>query len=90
MASLELQPTLEDVFHADTTSVEDYLQQIQEMTILTAIQVLHVGVCSETVQLSSQSAAGRGTESRMSKCLDCFRSKGVECGMIVSQGSRGR
>lgn len=36
---LELQPTLEDVFHADTTSVEDYLQQIQDMTILTAIQV---------------------------------------------------
>jgi hypothetical protein len=36
---LELQPTLEDVFHADTTSVEDYLQQIQDVTILTAIQV---------------------------------------------------
>lgn len=39
VAALELQPTLEDVFHADTTSVEDYLQQIQDMTILTAIQV---------------------------------------------------
>jgi nuclear pore complex protein Nup93 len=39
VAMLELQPTLEDVFHADTTSVEDYLQQIQDMTILTAIQV---------------------------------------------------
>ncbi|WIA20103.1 hypothetical protein OEZ85_005959 [Tetradesmus obliquus] len=38
VAMLELQPTLEDVFHADTTSVEDYLQQIQDMTILTAIQ----------------------------------------------------
>jgi hypothetical protein len=44
---LELQPTLEDVFHADTTSVEDYLQQIQDMTILTAIQVRAIwrGVC---------------------------------------------
>lgn len=39
VAMLELQPTMEDVFHADTTSVEDYLQQIQDMTILTAIQV---------------------------------------------------
>eukprot|EP00878_Enallax_costatus_P026786 GHUV01028785.1.p1 GENE.GHUV01028785.1~~GHUV01028785.1.p1 ORF type:complete len:713 (+),score=229.05 GHUV01028785.1:118-2256(+) len=38
VAALELQPTIEDVFHADTTSVEDYLQQIQDMTILTAIQ----------------------------------------------------
>lgn len=36
---LELQPTLEEIFHADTTSVDDYLQQVQDMSILTAIQV---------------------------------------------------
>lgn len=45
VASLELQPTLEDVFHADTTSVEEYLQQIQDMTILTAIQVGKQATC---------------------------------------------
>ena len=32
-------PTVEDVFHADTNSTEDYLGEIQSMTILTAIQV---------------------------------------------------
>jgi nuclear pore complex protein Nup93 len=48
VTGLELAPTLEDVFHADSHSVEDYLQQIQDMTILTAIQVggalIHGGV----------------------------------------------
>lgn len=32
-------PTVEDVFHADTNSTDDYLGEIQSMTILTAIQV---------------------------------------------------
>lgn len=32
-------PTVEDVFHADTFSTDDYLGEIQSMTILTAIQV---------------------------------------------------
>lgn len=32
-------PTVEDVFHADTLSTDDYLGEIQSMTILTAIQV---------------------------------------------------
>jgi hypothetical protein len=48
VTGLELHPTLEDVFHADTSSVEEYLQQIQDMTILTAIQVrVCVCVCLE-------------------------------------------
>ena len=39
VTTLEIQPTLEDVFHADTSSVEDYLKQVEEATILAAIQV---------------------------------------------------
>ncbi len=39
VVSLDIQPTIEDVFHADTTSVEDYLKQVEESTILAAIQV---------------------------------------------------
>lgn len=39
VTSLEIQPTIEDVFHADTTSVEEYLKQVEESTILAAIQV---------------------------------------------------
>lgn len=36
---LELAPGAADVFAADAASVDEYLAQIQEMTILTAIQV---------------------------------------------------
>ena len=36
---LDLQPTVEDVFHAETANVDEYLQQIQDMTIIAAIQV---------------------------------------------------
>lgn len=39
VTALEIQPTIEDVFHADTSSVEDYLKQVEEATILAAIQV---------------------------------------------------
>ena len=39
VTTLEIQPTIEDVFHADTSSVEDYLRQVEEATILAAIQV---------------------------------------------------
>ena len=39
VTTLEIQPTIEDVFHADTRSVEDYLKQVEEATILAAIQV---------------------------------------------------
>lgn len=39
VTSLEIQPTIEDVFHADTSNVEDYLRQVEESTILAAIQV---------------------------------------------------
>jgi len=35
---LDLQPATEDVFPADTSSVEAYLAQVQEMTLLAAIQ----------------------------------------------------
>ncbi|KAG1678895.1 hypothetical protein FOA52_003563 [Chlamydomonas sp. UWO 241] len=38
VTTLEIQPTIEDVFHADTSSVEDYLKQVEEATILAAIQ----------------------------------------------------
>jgi hypothetical protein len=39
VTALEIQPTIEDVFHADTSSVEEYLKQVEEATILAAIQV---------------------------------------------------
>lgn len=39
VTALELQPAVEDIFPADTTSVEEYLSQLQEMSIITAIQV---------------------------------------------------
>eukprot|EP00798_Chlamydomonas_sp_ICE-L_P020446 gene20446-27235_t len=38
VVTLEITPTIEDVFHADTRSVEDYLKQVEESTILSAIQ----------------------------------------------------
>ncbi|GFH32235.1 nuclear pore protein, partial [Haematococcus lacustris] len=38
VTTLDIQPTIEDVFHADTTSVEEYLRQVEESTILTTIQ----------------------------------------------------
>jgi nuclear pore complex protein Nup93 len=38
VTTLEIQPTIEDVFHADTSSVEEYLKQVEEATILAAIQ----------------------------------------------------
>lgn len=38
VTTLEIQPTIEDVFHADTSSVEEYLRQVEEATILAAIQ----------------------------------------------------
>lgn len=43
---MELQQRVTDVFSADTTSVEDYLRQIQDMTIITAIQVGLGGVAA--------------------------------------------
>lgn len=39
MVALEIVPTIEDVFHADTGNVEEYLQQVEEATLLAAIQV---------------------------------------------------
>lgn len=39
-------PTVEDVFHADTNSTDDYLGEIQSMTILTAIQVCALCCCA--------------------------------------------
>ncbi|GFR48472.1 hypothetical protein Agub_g10163, partial [Astrephomene gubernaculifera] len=38
VVGLEIVPTIEDVFHAETNSVEEYLQQVEEATLLAAIQ----------------------------------------------------
>ncbi|GLC39227.1 hypothetical protein PLESTM_000866000 [Pleodorina starrii] len=38
VVGLEIVPTIEDVFHAETSSVEEYLQQVEEATLLAAIQ----------------------------------------------------
>lgn len=40
---LELAPQVADVFAGDSATVDEYLAQIQEMTILTAIQVRRGG-----------------------------------------------
>lgn len=42
VVGLEIVPTIEDVFHAETSSVEEYLQQVEEATLLAAIQVASV------------------------------------------------
>ncbi|KFK34970.1 hypothetical protein AALP_AA5G217400 [Arabis alpina] len=39
LKSFELKTTFEDVFPAETTSVEEYLQQVHEMAVVSAIQV---------------------------------------------------
>lgn len=52
VAMLEVHPTVEDVFDGATTSVEDYLRQIEEATILTAIQVQHIR--GQSITFSSQ------------------------------------
>mmetsp|Transcript_22946 Transcript_22946/g.58630 ORF Transcript_22946/g.58630 Transcript_22946/m.58630 type:complete len:864 (-) Transcript_22946:363-2954(-) len=56
VTSLEIQPTIEDVFHADTTSVEDYLKQVEESTILAAIS-------------EAQNATVSAFESYMEDCM---------------------
>ena len=39
LATLELKPMYEDVFQTESCTVEEYLQQVHEMTVITAIQV---------------------------------------------------
>ena len=39
LQTVELKPTYEDVFQAESSSVEEFLQQMHEMTVVTAIQV---------------------------------------------------
>ena len=39
LQTFELRPTYEDVFQVEGSSVEEYLQQVHEMTVITAIQV---------------------------------------------------
>jgi len=40
LQAVELKPTYEDLFQAEGGSVEEYLEQMHEMTVVTAIQVL--------------------------------------------------
>ena len=40
LQTVDLKPTYEDIFQAESSSVEEYLQQMHEMTVITAIQVL--------------------------------------------------
>jgi len=40
LQAVELRPTYEDLFQAETGSVEEYLEQMHEMTVVTAIQVI--------------------------------------------------
>ena len=39
LETVELKPTYEDLFQVENSSVEDYLKQMHEVTVLTAIQV---------------------------------------------------
>jgi hypothetical protein len=54
LQSFELKPSYEDVFQVETSTVEEYLQQMHEMTVITAIQVGSV----ENDRLSGVSVAG--------------------------------
>ena len=40
LQSVVLKPTYEDLFQAESGSVEEYLEQMHEMTVITAIQVI--------------------------------------------------
>ena len=40
LQTFDLTPAYEDVFQVETGTVEEYLQQVHEMTVITAIQVL--------------------------------------------------
>lgn len=55
MTGLEIVPTIEDVFHAETNSVEEYLQQVEEATLLAAIQV-----GKEVTKAGGSTAVGSG------------------------------
>ena len=39
LLELELRPTHEDVFQSQPSNMDDYLQQVHESTVVTAIQV---------------------------------------------------
>ena len=39
LQTVELKPTYEDVFQVEGSSLEEYLQQVHEMTVVTAIEV---------------------------------------------------
>ncbi len=41
LQALELRPTYEDVFQAEASTVEEYLQQVHQMTVISAIQACH-------------------------------------------------
>ncbi len=41
MQNVELKPTYEDLFQVENSTVEEYLDQLHEMTVLSAIQVIH-------------------------------------------------
>ena len=43
LAAFELKPTYEDVFPGESRTVEEYLQQVHEMTVISAIQVRVLG-----------------------------------------------
>ena len=73
VVSLEITPTIEDVFHADTSSVEEYLKQVEESTILAAIQVC-VCVCARHAPGLNQSAR---LAAAADKCLPASQLQGV-------------
>lgn len=39
LETVEIRPTIEDVFNLETESVQEYLERVHEMTVVSAIQV---------------------------------------------------
>jgi hypothetical protein len=68
-------PTVEDVFHADTLSTDDYLGEIQSMTILTAIQVRS----AQCRQLLKQAENTAHLRTKQSNCRGRWRGPRVLC-----------
>lgn len=78
VVSLEIQPTIEDVFHAETTSVEEYLQQVEESTLLATIQ-----------EAQQDTIAAYDTYMEQAMARDWAANKRQLFGLIAPQGALG-
>ena len=81
LQTFELRPTYEDVFQVEGSSVEEYLQQVHELTVITAIQVR----LRDTRSPCGAQAKAHLT-CRAPACLFCFEKS--PCALYCSIGMR--